>query len=135
MNAAQLAVEMAKIHGSQLVALNVIVSQVGYAYSSGMFGLSSPSAINDLLEKSREEANEWFGQIKTNASEKGVSVRTEMIASPTSIVPAIVEYAAKNGVDLIVTGTKGKSGLTKVLLGSIASGIITHAPCPVMIVK
>ena len=135
MNAAQLAVEMAKIHGSQLVALNVIVSRMAYAYSSGMFGLPSPGSINELLEKSREEANEWFGQIKTKASEKGVSASTEMIASRTSIVPAIVEYAEKNGVDLIMTGTKGKSGLTKVLLGSVASGIITHSPCPVMIVK
>jgi nucleotide-binding universal stress UspA family protein len=58
-----------------------------------------------------------------------------MIVSRTSIVPAVVDYAEKNGVDLIVTGTKGRSGLTKVLLGSVASGIVTHARCPVLIVK
>ena len=56
LKAAELAIEMAKQHGSQLVAINVIVSQVGYAYSSGMFGLSTPSAINELLERSKQEA-------------------------------------------------------------------------------
>jgi nucleotide-binding universal stress UspA family protein len=135
MKASQLALDMAKKLNSQLVALNVIVSQVGYAYSSGMFGLSGPSAINELLEKSRQEANKWFSKIQTEASEKGVTLKTEMVASPTSIVPAVVNYAEKNGVDLIVTGTKGRSGLSKALLGSVASGIVTYAYCPVMVVK
>jgi nucleotide-binding universal stress UspA family protein len=58
-----------------------------------------------------------------------------MVASPTSVVPAIVEYAEKNRVDLIVTGTKGRSGFTKLLLGSVASGVVTYASCPVMVVK
>ena len=58
-----------------------------------------------------------------------------MIASPTSEVPAIVDYAEKNKVDLIVTGTKGRSGFTKLLLGSVASGVVTYASCPVMVVK
>jgi nucleotide-binding universal stress UspA family protein len=58
-----------------------------------------------------------------------------MLASPTSVVPAIVDYAEKNKVDLIVTGTKGRSGFTKLLLGSVASGIVTYASCPIMVVK
>lgn len=126
---------MAKAHGSQLIALNVIVSQMGYAYSSGMFGLATPSAINELLEKSRLEANKWFAQIAEKASSSGVTLKTEVIASPTSVVPAIVEYAEKNKLDLIVTGTKGRSGFTKLLLGSVASGVVTYAVCPVMVVK
>ena len=133
--AADLAIEMAKKQGSQLVAINVIVSKVGYAYSSGMFGLSTPSAINELLERSKQEAKKWFDQIDAKASSNGVSLRTEVIASPTSEVPAIVDYAEKNKVDLIVTGTKGRSGFTKLLLGSVASGVVTYASCPVMVVK
>lgn len=135
MKAANLAIEIAKSNRSELVAVNVIVSQVGYAYSSGMLGLSGPSAINDLLEKSRQEANEWFSKIQDRSAQEHVALKTEMIASPTSVVPAIVDYANKNGIDLIVAGTKGRSGLTKLLLGSVASGIVTYAPCPVLIVK
>ncbi|HJS83360.1 MAG TPA: universal stress protein [Nitrososphaera sp.] len=133
--AADLAIEVAKKHGSQLVAINVIVSQIGYSYASGMFGLSTPSAINELLEKSRQEADVWFRKIEARASAEGVKLKTEMVASPTSVVPAIVDYADKNHVDLIVTGTKGRSGFTKLLLGSVASGVVTYANCPVMIVK
>jgi nucleotide-binding universal stress UspA family protein len=133
--AAQIAVDVAKHHGAELYAINVIVSQVGYSYSSGMFGLSSPSGINELLDRSSQEASEWFSQIKARASEAKINVKTEMLVSPTSVVPAIVDYAERNRVDLIITGTKGRSGLTKLVLGSIASGVVTHASCPVMVVK
>jgi nucleotide-binding universal stress UspA family protein len=133
--AADLAIEVAKKHAAQLLGINVIVSQLGYSYSTGLFGLSTPSAINELLDKARQQARPWFEQVETKASSEGVSVKTEMLASPTSVVPAIVDYAVKNQVDLIVTGTKGRSGFTKLLLGSVASGVVTYANCPVMVVK
>jgi nucleotide-binding universal stress UspA family protein len=129
------AVEMAKKHDAQLFVLNVVVSQLGYAYSSGAFGLASPGAINDLLEKSKQEAKKWFDDAEKKATAQGVSLKSEIVASPTSIVPAIVEYAEKNKMDLIVIGTKGRSGFTRLLLGSVASGVATYAGCPVMIVK
>lgn len=65
----------------------------------------------------------------------GVKLRTEVVASPTSVVPAIVDFADENKVDLIVVGTRGRSGFTKLLLGSVASGVVTYASCPVMVVK
>jgi nucleotide-binding universal stress UspA family protein len=133
--AADHAVEMAKKHDAQLIALNVMVSKLGYAYSSGAFGLVIPDTVNDLLDKSRQEAKKWFDDIGKKAAAQGVRLRTEMVASPTSVVPAIVDYAEKNKADLIVTGTKGRSGFTKLLLGSVASGVVTYASCPVMVVK
>jgi nucleotide-binding universal stress UspA family protein len=48
MKAADYAVELAGKQGGQVIALNVVVSQLGYAYSSGAFGLVTPSGINDL---------------------------------------------------------------------------------------
>lgn len=133
--AADQAIEMAKKHDARLIALNVVVSQLGYAYSSGAFGLVTPSTINDLLDKSKQEAKKWFDDIEKKADAQGVTFKTEMVASPTSVVPAIVDYADKNKVDLIVIGTKGRSGFTKLLLGSVASGVVTYASCPVMVVK
>jgi nucleotide-binding universal stress UspA family protein len=132
MKAADYAIKMAKKHEAQLISL-----YVGYAYSSGAFGLVTPSAINELLEKSKQEARKWFDEIEKKAMAQGVNVKVEMVASPTSIVPAIVDYAEKNKVDLIITGTKGRhrSGLAKLLLGSVASGVVTYANCPVMVVK
>jgi nucleotide-binding universal stress UspA family protein len=46
----------------------------------------------------------------------------------------IVEEAKKKNVDLIVMGTRGKTGLKRVFLGSVAQKVIGYAPCPVMVV-
>ena len=48
---------------------------------------------------------------------------------------AIVNYAEQNNIDIIVMGTRGRSGFKKMLLGSTALGVLTYAHCPVMIVK
>lgn len=135
MKAADYAVMLAKQNGAQLIALNVIVSQLGYEYSAGAFGLVTPNAIKNVLDKSKQEAQKWFDDIGKNAVASGVKLSTEVVASPTSVVPAIVDYAEKNKVDLIVVGTRGRSGFTKLLLGSVASGVVTYASCPVMVVK
>jgi nucleotide-binding universal stress UspA family protein len=45
------------------------------------------------------------------------------------------ELCWKGDVDLIVVGTRGRSGFSKKLLGSVALGVVTHAYCPVIVVK
>ena len=94
MRAADYAIEMAEKHESQMISLYVVVSQLGYAYSSGAFGLVTPNTINELLDKSKQEARKWFDEIEKKATARGIKVKTEMVASPTSIVPAIVDYLA-----------------------------------------
>ena len=135
MKAADYAVMLAKQNGAQLIALNIIVSQLGYEYSAGVLGLVTPNTIKNVLDRSKQEAQKWFDDIGKNAVANGVKLRTEVVASPTSVVPAIVDYAEKNNVDLIVVGTRGRSGFTKLLLGSVASGVVTYASCPVMVIK
>jgi nucleotide-binding universal stress UspA family protein len=58
-----------------------------------------------------------------------------VIDSPLSVVAAIVNYADREKADLIVIGTRGRSGVSRMLLGSVASGVVTYAPCPVLVVK
>ena len=48
---------------------------------------------------------------------------------------SIVEYAEEHKIDLIVVGTRGMSGIKKMLLGRTASGVVTYAHCPVTVVK
>jgi nucleotide-binding universal stress UspA family protein len=64
-----------------------------------------------------------------------LQLRTEIIDSAKSAYTAIVDYADKENVDLIVIGTRGKTGLKRALLGSVASGVVTYATCPVLVVK
>jgi nucleotide-binding universal stress UspA family protein len=52
-----------------------------------------------------------------------------------SIVGAIVEYAELENIDLLVIGSRGLTGFKKLLVGSVASGVVTYAHCPVTVVK
>ncbi|MDF2767247.1 MAG: putative universal stress protein [Nitrososphaeraceae archaeon] len=138
MDAADYAIAMAKKedNNAQLIALHVLFSQTGYAYSTNMFGLVTPSSINELLEDAKHEAQQWFDKIKEKLYENGgIQLKTEVVVSPTSVVGAIVDYAEHENVDLIVIGSRGKSGFKKLLLGSTASGVVTYATCPVLVVK
>lgn len=48
---------------------------------------------------------------------------------------ALVQAAKDEGADLIVIGSHGRSGIAKLLMGSVASHVVTHAPCSVLVVK
>ena len=74
-------------------------------------------------------------KVKQKAMEKNVRVKTDVIIGISSIVKEIVEYAEKNKIEMIVIGSRGISGIKKMLLGSVASGIVTYAHCPVLVVK
>lgn len=50
-------------------------------------------------------------------------------------VEQIVNYAKKHDIDLIVMGTHGRTGLNRVLMGSVAEGVVRKAECPVLAIK
>ena len=50
-----------------------------------------------------------------------------MITTPISVISAILEHADKKDTDLIIVGTRGITGFKRILLGSVASGIVTYA--------
>jgi len=52
-----------------------------------------------------------------------------------SVVETILEQGDKSNVDLIVIGTRGLTGFKKLLVGSVSSGVISHAHCSVLIVR
>ena len=136
LRAASAAIDLSKKYNSHLYLINVVQSEIGYTFSAGAFGgIVTPSSINSFLENSRKEAEAWFKQILNSQDSLGFQVDSEVILAPKSIVSAIVEYAASHKVELIVIGTSGKSGIKKLLLGSVASGVITYSSCPVLVVR
>ena len=78
-----------------------------------------------------ENAITHLNEIEQVGKKMGVKIMTEIIEG----VPyeEIINFSKKN--DLIVIGNKGKTGLEKMLIGSVAEKIIRHAPCDVLIVK
>jgi nucleotide-binding universal stress UspA family protein len=134
MEAADYAVKMAEKYGSELSVVHVInIDQ--YLQAFGLYRLSYPDQIKKKIDVGKVDAQEWFTEVTMNAEQKKVRVKTEVIDSPLSVVAAIVNYAESEKADLIVIGTRGHSGISKLLLGSVASGVVTYAPCPVLVVK
>ena len=66
---------------------------------------------------------------------RGVKFTAETIFDVASAADSIVNYADDKKADLIVIGTKGRTGLKRLILGSVASGVVTHASCPVLITR
>src|SRR5215210_8438319 len=87
----------------------------------------------------RQQARQIFDTIEEVAKHHDVNMKkinTEMVET-SSVSPAdeIIRYAKEKGVDPIVVGTKGRSGMSKALLGSVASNVVTYSPCSVLVVR
>jgi nucleotide-binding universal stress UspA family protein len=137
MRAAAHAVTMARIYDAELLTLTVINTQPWF-YSSTPYGLADNQTMEKVHEKDREEAQHWLNQIKANAEDIGINIiitKILMVPTTSSTSAVIVNYAEQNNVDIIILGTRGRSGLKKILLGSTALGVLTYAHCPVMVVK
>lgn len=96
-------------------------------------GLPTEGFWETMREVLEEEGREAFKKIEKMAKEIGVDITTEILEG--SPAREIVEYAERRGIDLIVMGTSGKSGIDRLLLGSVAEKVSRKAQCPVLLVK
>ena len=115
-----------------LYLLHIIPPQILLAHSSGYFGAVSP----DLQKETEEEAEEWFKRIFSKARiNDHLHIIKKVISTGASIVTELVSYSDRKEIELIVMGATGKSGLRRLLLGSISTGVVTHSHCSVLIVR
>lgn len=87
----------------------------------------------DFWKSVRDAASSKLEEAADRVEKEGVAVETHL--TEMSPAPAIVEAAEKLGIDLIVMGTRGNTGLKHVLLGSVAERTLRTAPCPVLTIK
>jgi nucleotide-binding universal stress UspA family protein len=134
MKAAEYAISVAKMYDAELIAINFLTSDIGYIYSSP--GVESPPlTIGEIILLAEDEAKKWFDQIKDTANAKKVLLKTEFIVAKKSVLSTMLEYIEEQNISLVVVGTRGRSGVKRMLLGSIASGLVTYSPCPVLVIK
>jgi nucleotide-binding universal stress UspA family protein len=128
--AAEYALNIAKNYGATLHAVTITYIPESYHVEQEDV-LERPGQISETMD----HAKRWFESFNENAKESNVQLRTELINSQRPVDYVLLEYAEKENIDLIVVGTRGRSGFKKLLLGSIASGVVTYAHCPVLVVK
>ena len=141
MKAARYGISLATKFRSDLIGLTVIdLMSLPYGYFLIQPGTRSQV---DVLEEKRRESKKWLEEVersmldvlKETEDTRG-KFRSEILEDPFSKVEnAIIKYAENENVDLIVMGSKGRSGFKRTLLGSVASAVLSYARCPVLIVR
>lgn len=134
MKAAEYAVSLVKKYDAELTILYVLYSELGFAYSN-LLGVTTPKAIEDVLDTQKKDVQKWFDEIRSKLANTKIPVTDKIIVSVSSIVGEIVGFAEKEKMDLIILGTRGRTGFKKLLLGSVAEGVVNHSSCPVMVVR
>jgi nucleotide-binding universal stress UspA family protein len=86
-----------------------------------------------ILEADRAEATEYLDSVAQRLRQKGVTVDRDRPEGAEA--EQIVARAAALGVTLIMMTTHGRSGLGRMVFGSVAESVLRHAPCPVLIVR
>lgn len=126
--AADMAIELAKKNNAALFVVTVVHNPV-FAHSDQGAPAQQP------VDKARTEAEVFLKAAVSKAEAQGLKVRGEIIENVPSIVDAIDDYAEEWKVDLVVVGTRGLSGLKKILLGSVSAALVARAPCSVLVVR
>jgi len=118
------AIELANQYGATVHALYVVDTG---AYSSMEVG------SDIVVEALREEGEQAVERVASEAEDAGVAVETSV---RTGIAHrAIDEYVNEEGIDLVVMGTHGRTGVGRFLLGSVAEKVVRTADAPVMTVR
>jgi nucleotide-binding universal stress UspA family protein len=137
-DAADYGINLAKLSNALVIVIHILPQEIRYAYED--IDAIKPNIpvtpIKGIVEFSKQEIQiKWFNKLLEKAKKSGVNIQTDIIVASKSVSSEIVDYADKFNVDLIIVGTRGRSGLKRILLGSVASEVVKYANCPVLIIK
>jgi nucleotide-binding universal stress UspA family protein len=127
--ALETAIEVAKQYNAKLYGLQV-VTEVPTLTDTGppMTGLNIPRYEEELRRGAQEALEEM---VKNKVPE---SIEVETFIEMGKAAEVIITFAKEKGIDLIVMATHGRSGLSHLLLGSVAENVIRHSPVPTLII-
>lgn len=148
MAAADYAISMTVHHSANLFVLHVLPAGLKRAYFDYK-AEDIPVWIRTNLSEYKHEVEGWFCRIKDRYQKQkweylqqqhknettNINLKIDMVDLISSVAGTIVSYAEEESIDLIVVGTKGASGIKRMLIGSVAEGVVMYAHCPVLVVK
>ena len=115
----------ARESNAKLVALNVVPAELIYPPTGGQFDFYG------LMER---DARDRFAKLAKRKSVKAGECKL-VLARGTDFAAVIVRQAKKLRATMIIMGSHGRTGLRRLLLGSVAERTLRYADCPVLIVK
>ena len=134
---------IASLAKARLVLLQVIPSSAMLisetAMASPSMGLPtadpfvSPTQYESIEQSLAIDAQKTLDEAAAPLRANGLEVETVMLQGTPA--EAILVYATDNKVDLIVMSTHGRTGLTRIVFGSVAENVLRRSPCPVLLVR
>ena len=123
--AAEHATRIAKEDGAELVALHVVPVPP----------FEVKGDLAEIYASARRDAKRWMKDVEDIATRSGIGVKTEVVVGAYSVIDAILGYAENAKADLIVTGTRGTTPSRRMLVGSVADGLVEYAACAVLVIR
>lgn len=131
--AVQCALHLARQDGASLDCLHVYQSAMAMSLDYGSFAPILPASTDaSMVDKWRHDLEGFLAPMLQNFADVPVS---PLIKERTNIREALLDHVKESSADLVVLGTRGKSGLRELLIGTTAETIVQHAPCSILAVK
>lgn len=127
--AVEVASVIAKKNDADLTILHVM--NIPSAAFTGDF----PFPLYMVEEEAKREGEKFVESASSVARRGEIKAKLEIVEGMDSPVKAIIDYSDKNEIDLIVVGTRGLGSFKRLLLGSVASGLVHYAHCSVLVVR
>lgn len=129
MRAVDVAISLAQKYDSVLTALYVVHIPFGERlYPRSVW-------YKEFIEEIHKDSGRWFAKIQKRGKKNNVEIEVKAKETIESIPAEIARYAKEDKTELIVIGSRGKSELEKLFLGSVAAGVLAYAQCPVLVVR
>lgn len=130
-NAAALAVSLARTHGAKLTALYAVDP---YPYLG--VGEVNPMGFQSYMSAAQAHAAEAHAKVAALCSANGspVDLHVRMVEE-LSAASGIVQTAKLEEADLIVVGSHGRTGIARLMLGSVAAKVVAESPVPVLVAR
>ena len=121
------ALDLARRDGARLVVLHVMMPPSPFVVGD------LPGSWLELEARARRDAERRLAAAVSQAERSGIATTGTLVKGVPGEV--IVRVARREGADLIVTGTHGRSGLGRLFVGSVAARVLGTAKCPVLTVR
>jgi len=127
---------LARSLGATLHVVHVVGNLSNLAYGADGLPAMLPAIQQDIENAARKQLNDLILSPENNDERPLPSGRVlKNLICANAPAQAIVEYAGREQIDLIVTGTHGRGAIAHLLLGSVAERVVRLAPCPVLTVR
>lgn len=128
-HAAQLAVDLARVHKAKLTALYVVDP---YPYLG--IGEANPLGFQAYMSAAMQHAAEAHARVAALSEKEGVACEARL-AEDVAAAAGILESARQVEADLIVVGSHGRGGVARVVLGSVAAKVVAQSTIPVLVAR